>query len=85
MAKLTKSVDNFVAGLRKADQLDARGEALAELALSVARAIDAGDVNAQLVRELRSTLVDLEPVHDESDAFERIAAELQAAVHNTED
>jgi hypothetical protein len=60
-------------------------EPLAALAVSVAEAIDAGGMSGPLVRELRLVLLDLRREEVVGDAFELLAAELSAAVHDNQE
>jgi len=83
---VTKAVRTWLNLRRKADDWLPDLEPLAALALACAERIDAGDVTGSLVKELRVTLVELMPREEDGlDAFDLLAAELQAAVHDGED
>jgi len=79
------SVTAWITTRRGEDDWSAQLEPLAELAVTVAARLDAGDVTGPLVRELRSTLLELRRGEDGADAFELLAAELSAAVRDSQD
>ena len=82
---VSKAVGIWLKLRRKADDWSADLEPLAALAAACAERIDAGDVTGSLVKELRATLVELMPREDAQDAFELLAAELSATVHDGSD
>lgn len=82
---VSKAVGTWLRKRRKADDWSPDLEPLAALAQAVAERIDAGDVTGPLVKELRATLLELMPTEGGVDAFELLAAELSAAVHDTSD
>lgn len=76
------SVSNLVADLRREDQMDSHGEALATLALTLAAALDggAGMATAAVARELRATLDKLTEsshVDDDDDWVAGVSAEVR--------
>jgi hypothetical protein len=79
------SVTAWITARRGESDWSAELEPLAELAVAVAARLDAGDVTGPLVRELRSTLLELRCSKDGGDAFELLAAELSAAVRDSQD
>jgi hypothetical protein len=79
------SVAAWIATRRGEDDWSPQLEPLAQLAVTVASRLDAGDVTGPLVRELRSTLLELRRGEDGADAFELLAAELSAAVRESKD
>jgi hypothetical protein len=79
------SVTAWITTRRGEDDWSAQLEPLAQLAVTVAARLDAGDVTGPLVRELRSTLLELRRGEDGGDAFELLAAELSAAVRDSQD
>ena len=83
---VSKAVGIWLKLRRKADDWSADLEPLAALAAACAERIDAGDVTGSLVKELRATLVELMPREESgTDAFELLAAELSATVHDGSD
>lgn len=82
---VTESVVSFLESRQGDGDWSEVKQALAALSLTVAQRIDGGDVNPQLVRELRATLLELAPPEVNADAFDRIAAELSAAMGDSSD
>ena len=76
-----KAVDQLLRTRRKAKDWTERHEALAAIAVTLADTLDqgAGTAVASVSRELRN-VVELLSHHGETDAFDRLAAELSAAV-----
>lgn len=82
---LAKAVRAYLKARRAADDWTDELEPIAALAVTLATAIDSGNVTGPMARELRATLADLEPVEVHADAFDLLAAELSAAMGDAED
>lgn len=76
-----KAVNKLLRSRRKDQDWSDRHEALAAIAVTLATTLDqgAGTAVASVSRELRN-VVELLSHHGETDAFDRLAAELSAAV-----
>jgi hypothetical protein len=84
-----KAVTSHVEALRREQQLDTQGEALAALAVNLAKKLDVGEpmmMTASWARELRMTLAALSPreAADDGDDDSWLAG-LPAAVRDTEE
>ena len=82
---LVKAVSRYIAARRKDDDWTDEFEPLAQLAVSLAKSIESGNVTGPMARELRLTLAELTPVEIHADAFDLLAAELSAAMGDGED
>jgi hypothetical protein len=82
---LTKAVRRYVSDRRKDDDWSDELEPMAQLAISLAESIDAGNVTGPMARELRATLAELAPLEVHADAFDLLAAEMSAAMGDAED
>ncbi len=82
---ITLALTKWLGERRKADDWCAELETYAALATVLAARLDDGDVSGPLAKELRSTLEQLAAQEESDDIFERIAAELSAAVQHSED
>jgi hypothetical protein len=82
---LVEAVRKYVAARRGDDDWVDELEPIAELAISLAVSIDAGNVTGPMARELRMTLAELAPLEVHADAFDLLAAELSAAMGDAED
>lgn len=82
---LAKAVRKFLADRRQADDWTDELEPLAELAVTLAKSIDDGNVSGPMAKELRATLALLVRVEVHADAFDLLAAELSAAMGDSED
>jgi len=84
LGRNAQAVTNLVADLRREDQMDSHGEALATLALTLAGVLDdgVGMATAAVARELRATLDKLTEsshVDDDDDWVAGVSAEVRDA------
>jgi len=82
---ITLAFTKWLGERRKAADWCAELETFAALATVLAARMDDGDVTGPLAKEFRATLERLTPEEVADDIFERITAELSAAVHDSED
>lgn len=82
---LVKAVTKYLTQRRRDDDWTDELEPLAQLAISLAKSIESGNITGPMARELRQTLAELTPVEVHADAFDLLAAELSAAMGDSED